>query len=313
MKISVVTTLYRSVPYIEAFYTRMKCELLTLTPDYEIIFVNDGSPDDSLNLARELIARDPAVRVIDLSRNFGHHKAIMTGLQHVTGDLVFLIDVDLEEPPELLGQFYQDLKTHEVDVVFGVMDRRYGSLFRQISGILYYKIINWLSPTPLPENMLIARLMSRRYVNALIQHKEHVFIIGGLWQITGFRQRSITVEKRYKGETTYSIRRRIAMTIDSVTAYSSKPLILISYLGLLLSIPSGILIVIFIIQRLFFKVGIDGWSSLIVSVWFLGGLIISILGVIAIYLAVIFTEVKARPYTIIREIYEADPPSVINE
>jgi putative glycosyltransferase len=305
MKLSVVTTLYRSAPFIEPFYQRICDAAKRISADYEIIFVDDGSPDNSLEAARGLIQRDSSVKVVGLSRNFGHHKALMTGLYHATGDLIMMIDVDLEEPPELLLQFYEAYRKADVDVVYGVMLRREGSLFRQASGGLYYAIFNWLSPISLPANVLIARLMSRRYVDALLQHREQVFTLGGLWQLTGFRQLGVAVEKTYKGSTTYSLARRISLLIYSITALSNKPLIYISYLGLLLTIPSGLLIAAFLAQRLFFRVGVDGWTSVIVSLWFLGGLIILVLGIISIYLSVIFTEVKQRPYTIVRDIYTA--------
>jgi putative glycosyltransferase len=304
MKLSIVATLFRSAPYIELFYTRVRQAAMAITPAYEIIFVNDGSPDNSLALAQAIVKCDPQVKVVDLSRNFGHHKAMMTGLGYATGDLILLIDVDLEEPPELLTQFYKIFQSNEVDVVFGVMDRRRGDLFRRLAGGVFFRLFNWLSPISLPANMLVARLMSHRYVEALLQHKEQVFIIGALWQLTGFRQLALVVEKQYKGKTSYSLLHRVTLFINSLTSFSNKPLIYISYLGLLLLIPSGLLIILFTIQRLVSGVGVDGWTSLIVSIWFLGGLVILVLGMMALYLSVIFTEVKARPYTIVRQIYE---------
>jgi putative glycosyltransferase len=124
MKISVVTTLYKSAPYIGEFVERTRSALKTLTDDYELILVDDGSPDDSLRIAVALLQTEPRLKIIELSRNFGHHKAMMTGLEHASGDLVFLIDVDLEEPPELLGRFYPVLRDEELDVVFGFQKTR---------------------------------------------------------------------------------------------------------------------------------------------------------------------------------------------
>src|ERR1700730_6045309 len=126
MKISVVTTLYNSAPYIEEFVKRIRAELIKLTNDYEIIAVDDGSPDDSLRSALVLMPIEPRLKVIELSRNFGHHKAIMTGLEHASGDLVFLIDVDLEEPPELLSPFFNALSEKGVDVAYGVQAPPHG-------------------------------------------------------------------------------------------------------------------------------------------------------------------------------------------
>src|SRR5918912_1860756 len=164
MNLSIVTTLYHSAPWLREFYARTKASAQKITDDYEIIFVNDGSPDDSLEVALSLYKGDTRVRVIDLSRNFGHHKAIMTGLAHAKGELVFLVDVDLEEEPELLEVFYDCLKERGADVVFGVQRRRRGSIFERFTGAIFYKLLRLLSDTHVPANQLTARLMTSDYV-----------------------------------------------------------------------------------------------------------------------------------------------------
>ena len=164
MKISVVTTLYNSAPYISEFVNRARTELTKLTDDYEIILVDDGSPDDSLRIALELLPAEPQLKVIELSRNFGHHKAIMTGLEHATGDLIFLIDVDLEEPPELLGQFSQTLRDEKLDVVFGFQKARKGALLERLGGHLAWRFLNLFLPVKIPYNHSTIRLMTRDYV-----------------------------------------------------------------------------------------------------------------------------------------------------
>jgi hypothetical protein len=154
MDLSIVTTLYYSSPYLEEFYARTCAAAEQITDDYEIILVNDGSPDDSLDVALSLFERDDRVKVVDLSRNFGHHKAVMTGLAHARGDLVFKIDCDLEEEPELLGEFYAEMiKDPSVDVVYGVQQRRKGGPFERLSGSLFYRLFNLLSDHPVPSNL----------------------------------------------------------------------------------------------------------------------------------------------------------------
>jgi putative glycosyltransferase len=306
MKLSVVTTLYCSAAYIEEFYRRVCLVAQAITSDYEIIMVNDGSPDNSLEVARSLYERDDRVILVDLSRNFGHHKALMTGLSYAQGDLVFLVDVDLEEQPEMLTEFYQAFSISDADVVYGVVSRRDGSWFRRASGRLYYSVYNMLSQYPVPEDLLTARLMTRRYVQRLLEHREHLFSIEGLWEITGFKQIPVVVEKLYKGTTTYNFTRRVALAVNSITAQSNKPLIYISYLGVLMTIPSGLLIIYLLLQQILGITDVDGWTSVIVSLWFLGGLIIFLMGIIAIYLSVIFVEIKARPYTVVRDVYRPD-------
>jgi putative glycosyltransferase len=304
MKLSIVTTLYNSAPYLEEFHLRVCVAAEQITHDYEIILVNDGSPDNSLAVARSIYLRDNRVRVIDLSRNFGHHKAIMTGLAHVRGDMVFLLDSDLEEEPELLNQFYEELHRTGVDVVFGVQEKRKGDFFERISGTLYFKVFNLLSTHPIPTNHITARLMTRKYVTALMQHREREFVMSGLWVLTGFNQVPVTVTKHHTTPSAYNLRRKLSHLVNAITSFSNKPLVFIFYVGSVIMIVSSLAALDMIIRRLFFGVLLQGWASLIVSIWLLGGTTIFCLGVIGIYLAKIFTETKQRPYTIIRDVYE---------
>lgn len=304
MKLSIVTTLYYSAPYIYEFYQRV-CDVAdTITHDYEIIFVNDGSPDSSVEVAVSLYKKDPRVRVVDLSRNFGHHKAMMTGLSYAQGDLIFLIDVDLEEPPELLKTFYLPFQHNNVDVVYGVQSNRRGSWFGQLSGNLFYSLFNLLSEHPVSPNVLTARLMSQRYVTQLLRHKEHLFNIEGLWESTGFKQIPITVDKQpFKGSTTYNFSKKLTYAINAITAFSVRPLRGIIYLGLLIILPSSLYLFALAVEHFWLQVHVSGWAALIASLWFLSGLTICILGIIAIYISVILTETKHRPYTIVRQFY----------
>jgi putative glycosyltransferase len=296
--------MYRSAPYLETFYREVCAAASELTDDFELILVNDGSPDDSLDVALSLYEADSRVRVIDLSRNFGHHKAMMTGLAHAQGERVFLIDCDLEIRPAVLADFAAEMQQTGADVVYGVQAVRHDALFDRLAGESFYLFFNWLSNVPLPRNLLTTRLMTRRYVQALVQHREREVLIGGLWEITGFKQVSLVIDKAVKGSTTYSIRRRITIVVNAVTSFSNKPLVLIFYLGSLISLLSLLAASYLVVRRIFFGELLTGWPSLIVSIWLLGGLTILCLGVIGIYLAKIFTEVKQRPYTIIRCMYD---------
>lgn len=304
MTLSIVTTMYRSAPYLREFYDRVCRAAASLTDDLEIIFVNDGCPDNSLDVALDLMQSDQRIRVIDLSRNFGHHKAMMTGLEHARGDVVFLIDCDLEEPPEVLGEFYSKLRENHADVVYGVQDVRRGTAMERLSGRMFYKLFNWLSDYPIPENVLTVRLMSRRYVRSLVRHKEKMLSsIAGLWQMTGFKQVAIVVGKRRKGRSSYALARKLAYAIYAVTAFSNKPLLSIGYMGVFMTIPSGGMMIWLLIRYFIFGINVSGYTSVVVSLWFIGGLIIFTLGIIGIYLATVFVETKDRPYTIIREMY----------
>jgi putative glycosyltransferase len=304
MILSIVTTLYNSAPYIEEFYRRVLAQIHSLPVDYEIVFVDDGSPDNALDVAVKVADRDPHVSVVELSKNFGHHKAMMTGISQARGDLVFLIDVDLEEPPEILGDFYRELTEKSVDIVFGIQQQRHGTWFQRTSGEAFYHLYNLLSSNVIPRNQLRARLMTRRYVDALLRHREQLFMIEILCNITGFKQIAFPMNKTgYKGITSYTLTRRIRLFINGITMSSNRPLIFIGYLGALITILAAFYTGFTLLQYMFGVATPDGWTSLIISVWFLGGLTIFSLGIIATYLSVMFEEVKGRPYSIIAKVH----------
>ena len=309
MNLSIVTTLYNSSPYLGEFYSRVCVAAEKITSEFEIILVNDGSPDNSLETALSIYQRDHRVRVIDLSRNFGHHQAIMTGLSYARGELVFLLDSDLEEEPELLERFHEELRATGADVVFGVQLRRKGKLFERFSGALFFKVFNLLSTHRIPANHLTARLMTRKYVAELLQYQEREFVISGLWVLTGFHQVPITVRKHQKASSSYSLGRKFSHLVNGITSFSSKPLVFIFYLGCFISLLAVIAAIDLIIRKIVFGALLEGWASLIVSIWLLGGMTIFCLGVIGIYLSKVFIEVKQRPYTIIRQVYEYETPA----
>ncbi len=304
MKLSIVATLYKSESCVEEFYNRATVSAKQLVNhDYEIILVNDGSPDNSLDLAIKLSQSDFHVVVVDLSRNFGHHKAMMTGLAHAQGDYVFLIDSDLEEEPEWLLNFSEQMRQENCDVVYGVQEKRKGKWFEYWSGHFFYNFLKLLTNYSFPENVTTARLMTRRYVNALLLHDEREVFLMGLWYITGFFQTSQTVKKHHISETTYTFRHKMAILVNSITSFSSVPLVSIFYIGSFIFLITVCFIIYFLINWFFLAKPLSGWTSVIVSIWLLGGLIISFVGVIGIYLSKIFSETKRRPYTIVRHVY----------
>jgi putative glycosyltransferase len=303
--VSIVTTLYRSERFLDEFHRRATAAVRQLADSYEIVLVNDGSPDHSLERAIDLHRRDPRVKVVDLSRNFGHHKAMMTGLAHARGRRVFLIDCDLEEAPELLGEFHRRLEADRVDVVYGIQARRKGGAFERWSGNLFFGLVNRLSSHPLPANLSTVRLMSRRYVDNLVAHRESEMVIAGLWVITGFEQVGVPIDKGSRPTTSYGLAKRIGHLVNAVTSFSDRPLVLVFYLGLGIMFLSGSAALYLIVKRLFFGVLLAGWPSLIVSVWLLGGMTLFSIGIVGIYVAKVFMETKRRPYTIVRAVHES--------
>ncbi len=300
--ISIVTTLYCSEKHIEEFYRRIVTSVKHLGQKYEIIFVNDGSPDQSRDIVRELIIKDSSVKLVDLSRNFGHHAAILEGLSHVSGDLVFLLDCDLEESPEVLIDFYKVKLHEECDVVYGIQRKRKGGFFERISGKLFYGFINMLSNTRIPANLLTIRLMSKKYVDSLLQYHERIVFLGGLFAELGFHQIPIVVEKKDKGTSVYGFSKKLKLALDSITSFSDKPLKYVFGLGLITSLLSIGYFILIVVKALFFHSGVEGWASVIASIWLFGGLTLLSVGIVGAYIGRIFTEVKARPRVIVKDV-----------
>jgi putative glycosyltransferase len=306
-ELSIVTTLFKSAATIEEFCRRAIAAAEKLDLRFEIVVVDDGSPDTSLDLTLALARADGRIKVVELSRNFGHHKAMMTGLMEAAGDWIFLIDSDLEEAPELLLDFWDKLRSSNADVIYGFQEQRAGTAFRRASGALAYRAFDLLMPYKIPHNHITVRLMARAYVHALVSHREQQTAIGGLWVITGFRQMGVAVKKGVRSGTSYSFHRRWHAMINSVTSFSETPLIVIFYLGLAISLAAGFLAALLVLRWVVGGAGVPGWVSVMVSVWLLGGIAVFCIGVIGIYLSKVFIETKRRPYTIIRAVHQFDP------
>jgi putative glycosyltransferase len=305
MKLSIVSTLYRSAPHLLEFHSRMSSVATEVSGDnYEIILVNDGSPDNSLEIAVELTRSDSHVFVIDLSRNFGHHKAMMTGLKNSSGDYIYLIDSDLEEQPEWLISFMERMHQHDCDLVYGIQAARKGGLFERLTGPIFYRFFRFCTNVNQPDNIVTARLMTRRYVNSLTMHEERELNIGGLYILTGYKQCYEPVVKLSLSPTTYTISAKFRHFIDAITSFSSLPLVFTFYVGLLISLLALIYIGMLIARYFFIAAPPDGYTSLLASIWLFSGLIIFFVGIQGIYIAKLYSEVKRRPYTIVRHIYK---------
>jgi putative glycosyltransferase len=302
MKLSIVTTLYKSARYVEEFHRRASEAAQRMTDDYEIVMVDDGSPDNSLDIACTIARSDSHVRVVELSRNFGHHKAMMTGLDQSRGELCFLIDSDLEEDPALLREFFDKLRASDADVVYGFQEIRKGGMLERTGGKIAWYWIKRLYSIDIPANHCTVRLMRREYTDALLLHRESNTIIGGLWVITGFRQVGIPIAKGHRQESSYSPLLRLAAFFNGITSFSSAPLNLMAMFGMTVSLISFAFGIFVILQKLILNSAV-GWASLIVSIWFVGGVIVFCLGVIGVYISRIFIETKNRPYVIVRRIH----------
>lgn len=306
--ISIVCSLYRSENHIREFYERTLKVVNQHHLSYEFVFVIDGCPSKSLEAALNLRKIDPRIRIVELSRNFGHHRAMMIGVEAAKGEQVYLTDVDLEEPPEILDLLLQESKKlPEADVVYGVSPKRKGSLSEKWIGSVFYKVFNFLSSVAVPTGALVSRLMKRNYVNALIQFQERELYIPGIWELTGFKQIGVTAQKISRPHaSTYSFRKKIFLAFNAVTSFSDRPLWFIFFMGLVITGLSFVMGLYFLAQKLLGHIEVPGWASVIVVLFFLSGLMIFSIGTCAVYISKIFIEVKHRPYKIVRQTYESE-------
>ncbi len=301
--LSIVTTLYRSRQFIETFH-REACRVAdALGLSFEIVFVNDGSPDDSLEVAVALHKRDARVKVVDLSRNFGHHRALMTAFAYASGNLVYVTDVDLEEPMDFLRECLDRFRRGDCDVVYGYQERRRGNRLMQATGDAFFRLFNFLCKTKLQANQVTARLMSRRYVASLLRHREQDPYIVGLWATTGYTQVALPILKSASGVTTYTTYKRIALALNSIVAFSARPLLLSAAVGIVICFLASLYVFYLVGRWLIWGNEIEGWTSVIASVWFLGGVNLFFTGLVGLYISRVFDEVKQRPNVIVRAAY----------
>jgi putative glycosyltransferase len=220
----------------------------------------------------------------------------MTGLSHASGDFVFLIDIDLEEEPELLSQFWNELQNNDnLDVVYGVQESRKGGWFEKYTGGIFWKIFNSLAHVNISENPLTVRLMSKNYIRNLVSFKEKELFLAGIFELVGFKQKSIEVKKDSKKSTTYNLTQKIKLLNNAIVSFSSFPLYLSFYMGSIISIFSFSYGIFLIISKLLLNNVTSGWTSVMVSIWFLSGVLLLTIGILGLYLSKIFSEVKNRP------------------
>jgi putative glycosyltransferase len=307
MKISVVTSLYQSAPYINEFHARHRDCLIQLGVDYEFIFVNDGSPDDSVAVTRQLLIEHPGIQLIRLSRNFGQHAAMFAGLAHADGDYVYAADCDLEEAPENLLLMFEMLRGDpDIDVIYGVLRKRTAGTLASVLSSLFYYVLNVLTEVKVPHNQTWQRIMSRQYVQELLRYQEVQALPVGLMALVGFNQQPLVVDKTYKGKTSYTLLKRTMLALSAIIAFSTKPLSWVCFTGLGLAGVSFSFILAICVAKSFGFNFQAGWSSLMASIWCVGGLVLFSIGIVGTYLARVFEQVKNRPRYIVKQILTSD-------
>ena len=297
--ISVVTPVYRAEGCLEELYRRLVAALSGITQDFEIVMVEDCGGDRSWEIIRELARRDPRVKGIQFSRNFGQHYGITAGLDHCDGDWVVVMDCDLQDRPEEIPVLYA--KAQEgYDVVHAQRDRRRDSMVKRWGSNAYFRLLRFLADVgdDTPGNF---RILSRKVVENFRQLREQLRYSAGLLNWMGFPTVYVNVQQaeRYAGKTTYTLAKLWKLAFDIMIAFSDKPLRLSVRLGFIIAFLAFCYGVYILVSALLYGSAITGWSSLIVSIYFIGGIIIAILGVIGIYLGKTFDESKKRPLYIV--------------
>lgn len=303
MDISVIIPVFNEESNLVVLHERLVNAVAAISNNYELIFVNDGSKDKSLSVIKDLAQKNPQIKYIDFSKNFGHQLAVFAGLENAKGNAIVIIDADLQDPPELIKDLYAKLQ-QGYDVVYAQREQRLGeSWHKLVTAKLFYRFINRLSEVPIPLDTGDFRIISKKINDIIISMPERNKFLRGQIAWTGFNQTFVSYKRdeRYAGKTNYSYSKMFAFAFDGITAFSNLPLRLATYLGFMVSLISFYFILYTLYQKYINGNVVQGWSSLMVSILFLGGVQLICLGIIGEYLGRIMDNVKQRPLYIIRE------------
>ena len=302
--VSVVIPMYYEEEVAKECYEKVSNVLKNLEEkyDYEIIFVNDGSKDKTLEILENIAKDDKKAKIISFSRNFGHQAAVTAGLKEVSGDAIVIIDADLQDPPELIPQMLE-LWEQGNEVIYGKRKTRKGeSAFKLLTAKMFYKTLNALSDVEIPKDTGDFRLVDRKVVDVINSLPEHNKFLRGLFSWVGFKQEAYEYERqeRYAGKTKYPLKKMLKLASDGIISFSTKPLKLVGALGIV-SIVISIVLLIYALISYIFKLNqlSAGWTSIIVAVTFFAGVQLLSLWIISEYIGRIYDESKGRPQYIV--------------
>jgi dolichol-phosphate mannosyltransferase len=309
--LSIVVPVHNEEPALPLLLARLRECARDWQEDYEIVFVDDGSTDRSYAALVEAARGDPRLRVVKLTRNFGHQAAVSAGLASVRGDATVIMDADLQDPPEVIPRFLEEWRRGH-KVVYGIRTHRKEGLFKRAAYSLFYRALHRISDIRIPRDSGDFCLMDREVIQILNGMPEQVRFVRGLRAYAGFSQVGVRYERaaRAAGRESYTLPRLFRLAADGLFGFSMFPLRLASYLGFLIALPSFLLVLFFIAQRIFsFRVfgrdatEVPGIATLAIGLFFMGGLILIMLGIIGEYLGRIYIEVKGRPPFIVESVY----------
>ncbi|WP_282783315.1 glycosyltransferase family 2 protein [Phaeodactylibacter xiamenensis] len=300
--ISIVSPAYRAERILPELVRRIKTSVEPITQNFEIILVEDCGPDDSWSVIQSLSEKEPRVRGFKLSRNYGQHYAITCGLDQAQGDWIVVMDCDLQDQPEEIKKLY-DKALEGYDVVLARREERQDNFFKKLFSKLFYRTLGYLTGSKMDESIANFGIYHKSVIKSITQLRESIRYFPTMVKWVGFRQTSIKVEHapRAEGETSYNFKKLLNLAIDIILAYSDKPIRLTIKAGFLVSFFALLIGLIYLIKYFSGDIIVPGYASLIVSIWFLSGLIITILGVVGLYVGKTFEGVKQRPIYIISD------------
>ena len=302
-KISVVIPMYYEEEVANECYNRMKKNLNELSQyDYEIIFVNDGSKDKTLEILQDIAKQDKKVKIVSFSRNFGHQAAVTAGLKYITGDCGIIIDADMQDPPEVIKDMIK-LWEEGNEVIYAKRKKREGeTAFKLFTATMFYKVLNGLSEVEIPKDTGDFRLADRKVIDVINSLPEHNKLLRGLFSWVGFKQVPFEYERkeRFAGETKYPLKKMLKLATDGIIGFSTKPLKIIGGIGFI-SVVISVLILIYALLNCIFSWDLiaKGWTSIMFSMTFLIGIQLISIWLVAEYISRIYDEAKGRPQYII--------------
>ena len=305
-KISVIVPCYNEEESLPIFYKEITKVIKEMgNVEFELLFINDGSKDNTLNILRSLSKKDKRVRYISLSRNFGKEGGMYAGLENATGDFVAIMDADMQDPPSMIKEMYRSIKEEGYDCValYSPNHKDYGFI-RKVFTKCWYKLIGAISSTPQVPGAREFRLMKRKVVDAIVNMKEYNRYSKGLFSFVGFNTKWIKYEApdRIAGKSKFNFWKLFRYALEGILAFSTTPLVISAIVGIILCLISFIAIIIIIVKTLVFGDPVSGWPSLACLIIFIGGLQLFFFGIMGMYLSKLYLEVKKRPIYITSEI-----------
>jgi dolichol-phosphate mannosyltransferase len=303
MEISVVVTIYNAGTVIPELIKRIKDSLSSFTNDYEIILIEDRGGDNSWQLLKEAALKDKRIKVARMARNFGQHSAISAGLTMATGNYVILMDGDLQDKPEVIPELYKKIKETNKEIIYVKRINRKDSEFKKRTSRTFYKLFSKFSGIKTDPSVGTYRIMTKLVCESFCQFKEVNKYVGGIFYWMNFDSDYHEAEhqQRLVGKSNYNLNKLLRLAFNGMLSFSNKPLNLAIYLGFISSFGSILLGIYFILRKFILHVNVTGYSSLIVSIYFIGGLILFVLGIIGQYIGRIYDQSKARPEYILQE------------